>query len=151
MMATTAQEQGIHTLEIQKETHVNAPIDVTFKAVLDELGPGSELPDGAPFPMRIEPRPGGRWYRDLGGDAGHLWGHVQVIKPPGLLELRGPLFMSYPSENFVQYRLTADGGGTRLVLTHRAFGMIPLEDRENVGRGWAHAVERIRRIAEQRA
>ena len=41
--------------------------------------------------MKIEPWPGGRWYRDLGNNAGHLWGHVQVIKPPTLLEICGPL------------------------------------------------------------
>ena len=49
------------------------------------------------FPMVIEPWPGGRWYRDLGNNAGHLWGHVQVIKPPTLLELCGPMFMSFPA------------------------------------------------------
>ena len=48
------------------------------------------------MPMKIEPWPGGRWYRDLGNDNGHFWGHVQAIKQPTLLEIYGPLFMSYP-------------------------------------------------------
>ena len=81
------------------------------------LGPGGEMPDGKPYPMVIEPWPGGRWYRDLGDNAGHLWGHVQVIKPPTLLELCGPMFMSFPAANHVQYRLTAEGNGTRLNFT----------------------------------
>ena len=37
--------------------------------------------------MVVEARPGGRWYRDLGGDNGHLWGFVQSIKRPTLLEI----------------------------------------------------------------
>jgi hypothetical protein len=71
------------------------------------------------MPMKIELWPGGRWYRDLGNNTGHLWAHVQVIKPPKLLELCGPMFMSYPATNHVQYRLVEEAGKTRLTLTHR--------------------------------
>ena len=53
--------------------------------------------------------PGGRWYRDLGGDNGHLWGFVQSIKRPVLLEIWGPLFMSTAATSNMQYRLTEVG------------------------------------------
>src|SRR4051794_15681788 len=148
-MATNIDEQEIQTLSILKEIEIAAPLEITFEAVLEELGPAGEMPGGKPFPMVIEPWPGGRWYRDLGNDAGHLWGHVQVIKPPTLLELCGPLFMSYPALNHVQYRLTAEGDGTRLKLTHRAFGQIPEEVLEGVGGGWDHGLKRVREIAER--
>jgi hypothetical protein len=105
------------------------------------------MPGGKPFPMVIERWPGGRWYRDLGDNAGHLWGHVQVIKPPTLLELTGPMFMSFPGINHIQYRLTADGDGTRLKFTHRAMGPIPEEVREGVGHGWEFRMGRIGEIA----
>ena len=75
--------------------------------------------------MRLEPRPGGRWYRDLGDENGHLWGHVKAIKPPTLVELVGPLFMSQPVCNNVQYRLDEAGGVTTLRLVHSAFGLLP--------------------------
>ena len=74
--------------------------------------------------MKIEPWPGGRWFRDLGETGGHkyghLWGHVQVIKAPTLLELVGPMMMSYAAVNHVQYRLKAEGDGTRLSFAHGA-------------------------------
>ena len=54
------------------------------------MEPANETPDGKPLPMKIEPWPYGRWYRDLGGDNGHFWGHVQAIKKPTLLEICGP-------------------------------------------------------------
>jgi hypothetical protein len=148
-MATNIAEQEIQTLNIIKDIEIAAPLEITFEAVLEELGPAGEMPGGKPLPMVIEPWPGGRWYRDLGNNAGHLWGHVQVIKPPMLLELCGPMFMSYPSINHVQYRLTAEGNGTRLKLTHRAFGQIPREDQEGVGVGWDYGLKRIREIAER--
>src|SRR5947207_15561708 len=110
-IATNAAEQEIHALNVIKDIAIDAPPEVVFPVVLEELGPGGVMPDGKPFPMVIEPWPGGRWYRDLGNSAGHLWGHVQVIKPPGLLELCGPLFMSYAGVNHGQYRLTAGGDG----------------------------------------
>lgn len=124
-MATGLAEQVIQTIDILKDIAIAAPIEIAFEALLEEIGPGGEMPGGRPFPMAVEPWPGGRWYRNLGNNAGHLWGHVQVIKPPMLLELCGPLFMSFPAINHVQYRLTAEGEGTRLKLTHRGFGPIP--------------------------
>jgi uncharacterized protein YndB with AHSA1/START domain len=147
-MATNTAEQELQAIHILKEIQIAAPVEIAFEALLEEIGRAGEMPGGKPFPMVIEPWPGGRWYRDLGNNAGHLWGHVQVIKPPTLLELCGPLFMSYPGINHVQYRLTAEGNGTRLKLTHRAFGPIPQEDQEGVGYGWDHGLNRIREIAE---
>jgi uncharacterized protein YndB with AHSA1/START domain len=150
-MATAAAlpgEQIIRTLDIHKEVEIAAPVEIVFESVLEELGPGSEMPDGKPFPMKIEPWPGGRWFRDLGNNTGHLWGHVQVIKPPTLLELCGPMFMSYPAVSHVQYRLVAEGRGTRLKITHRALGQITEEHLQGVGGGWEHGINRIRQIAE---
>ena len=125
------------------------PSDVAFEAMLEEIGPGSITPDGKAFPMVVEAWPGGRWLRDLGNNTGHLWGHVQVIKPPMLLELCGPMFMSYPAHNHIQYRFTAEGDITRLRFTHQAFGPIPSEVQENIGKGWEHKLDRIRQVAER--
>lgn len=149
-MWTDTAGPALSTLHIHREVEIAAPPDIAFEALLEELGPAGEMPDGQPFPMKIEPWPGGRWYRDLGAGRGHFWGHVQVIKPPGLLEICGPLFMSYPAISHVQYRLTAEGGGTRLRLVHRAMGQILDEHREGVVTGWEYGLGRVREIAEQR-
>ena len=74
--------------------------------------------------MILEQWPGGRWFRDRGNGIGHLWGHVQVIKPPVLLELSGPMFMSYPALNHVEIKLEQIPGGTRVTLRHRAIGFM---------------------------
>ena len=138
-------------LLVERTLDIAAPPEVVFETVLAQCGPDSELPDGTPFPMTLEAWPGGRWYRDLGNGAGHFWGHVQVIKPPALLEICGPLFMSYPAVSHVQYKLTADGGGTRLRFTHQAIGLIRQDHREGVQSGWDDRLDKIRRAAERRA
>src|SRR5436190_17638166 len=104
-MVATAMQDEVQSLMVTKEIEIDAPIEIAFEAILEELGPEGTMPDNSPMKMRIEPWPGGRWFRDLGNNAGHLWGHVQVIKPPTLLEICGPLFMSYAATNHVQYRL----------------------------------------------
>jgi hypothetical protein len=93
------------TLSITEEIRVQAPIDVTFATLIEQLGPFNETPEGQSMNMKIEAWPGGRWYRDLGDGNGHFWGHVQAIKRPTLLEICGPLFMSYPVVSNLQYRL----------------------------------------------
>jgi hypothetical protein len=75
---------------------------------------------------------------------------VQVIKSPTLLEICGPLFMSYPAISHVQYRLTAEGGITRLKFAHRAIGQITPDHREGVGQGWSRILTKIREGAERR-
>jgi uncharacterized protein YndB with AHSA1/START domain len=150
-MAQTASSLDELTLSITQQIQVNAPPDATFAALLEEMGPHNETPDGTPLPMKIEARPGGRWYRDLGHDNGHLWGHVQAIKRPTLLEITGPLFMSSAVVSNLQYRLTPVEGGTLVTFKHSAMGLIPDEHRAGVGSGWAHLMDRIRRAAEKTA
>lgn len=135
-------------LNVTQEIHIHAPVDVTFAALLEQLGPHNEVVEGTPMPMKIEPWPGGRWYRDLGDGNGHFWGHVQAIKRPTLLEISGPLFMSYPVISNVQYRLTESDGGTLIEFRHLALGLIQEDHRKGVSSGWSRIHERVRRQAE---
>jgi uncharacterized protein YndB with AHSA1/START domain len=138
------------TLKIEQEIQINAPLAVTFDALLEQMGPRNETHDGTPLPMKIEPWPGGRWYRDLGDNNGHLWGHVQAIKRPTLLEICGPLFASYPFVSNLQYRLTETNGVTTIMLRHTALGFIQDDHRDGVGKGWACLLDRVRKNAEER-
>src|SRR3984957_359889 len=135
-MKTDTSEQSVQSFEICKEIEIAAPIAIAFEAMLAEIGPENQMLGGKPFPMKIEPWPGGRWYRDLGNNTGPLWGHVQVIKPPTLLEIHGPLMMSFPALNHLQYRFKAEGGATGLAFLHRAMGRIPPEHRDEMPKGW---------------
>jgi uncharacterized protein YndB with AHSA1/START domain len=154
-MPPFADAEIVQTLEIRKDIQIAATPALTFEAVLEELGPGSELPDGKPFPMKLEAWPGGRWYRDLGEAGGHpyghLWGHVQVIKAPVLIELTGPMMMSFAAINHLQYRLVPEGNGTRLMIVHRAIGIIPPDLSAGMSLGWDHGLARVRLIAERKS
>ena len=145
-----ATELGIEnlTLNVTQEIHINAPLDVTFDALLEQIGPASDTPEGKPMPMNIEPWPGGRWYRNLGDNNGHLWGHVQAIKRPTLLEISGPLFMSYPVVSNVQYRLSEQDGGTLIKFHHQALGLILDDHKQGMIKGWTHIQESVRTKAE---
>jgi uncharacterized protein YndB with AHSA1/START domain len=149
--STTVNQETISSLSIRQEVDIVAPIEIAWEAVLDQMGPKGEMPDGRLFPFKLEAWPGGRLYRDMGNSGGHFWGHVQVIKPPKLLEIWGPMMMSYPAVNHIQYRLTAEGSTTRLRLTHRAMGMIEEEHREGLSKGFEFWVQRMKKLAEERA
>src|ERR1700732_73555 len=147
-MISTATKIDDLTLNITEEIHVRAPLEVTFAARLDQLGPCNEVAEDRPLPMKLEPWPGGRWYRDLGDNNGHFWGHVQAIKRPTLLEITGPLFMSYAVVSNVQYRLSEEKGGTLIQFHHKAFGVIQDDHRQSVSKGWVHILSRVRARAE---
>jgi hypothetical protein len=82
--------------------------------------------------------------------------NVQSIKPPTLLEIYGPLFMSYPAASTVQYRLSEENGITRLKFMHRAMGQVSHD--VQIERGWAsiepswgNMIARIRSAAQKAA
>jgi uncharacterized protein YndB with AHSA1/START domain len=95
------------------------------------------------MPMKIEAWPGGRWFRDLGDSNGHFWGQVQAIKRPTLIEITGPLFMSYPVVSNVQYRLTEQDRVTLIKFHHMALGLIPDNDKQGMAKGWTHILSRV--------
>jgi uncharacterized protein YndB with AHSA1/START domain len=148
-MPTNYQEQPAQTFEIVKQEQIAAPIAVVFETILEQMGPLNSVPDRGPMAMKLEAWPGGRWFRDLGDDAGHFWGVVQAIKPPSLLEICGPLFMSMPAISNLQYRLTEENGVTQLRFVHRAMGWIG-ESSQGVDAGWTDLTTRIRTAAEKR-
>ena len=129
------------TLDVEQSVEVRADIGDVFKGVLYRLGEGNTRPDGVSMDMTLEQWAGGRWFRDRGEGIQHLWGHVQVIKPPVLIELSGPLFMSYPALNHIEVKIDQVSGGAKVTLRHRAIGMIDPEHREGLSLGWQHMLD----------
>jgi len=140
---------GIESLSliVTQEIHVKASLETTFESLLEQIGPENETTEQK-MPMKLEAWPGGRWVRDLGDCNGHFWGHVQAIKRPTLLEMTGPLFMSYGVVSNLQYRLSEANGGTLIKFHHKAFGLIQEEHRKGVSQGWAHINGHVKTRAE---
>src|ERR1700716_3895503 len=133
------------TLDVEQHIEIKAPPEKVFSTMLHNLGKGNTRPDGASLGLDLEAKPGGRWYRDLGNGVGHLWGFVQVIKPPVLLELSGPMFMSYPASNHVEVKVEEVAGGCKVTLRHRALGMIDPQHRSGLGLGWEHHLAGVKK------
>jgi uncharacterized protein YndB with AHSA1/START domain len=133
------------TLDINQTVEIKANPEKVFQAMLQRLGKGNTRPNGESMDLRIEPKAGGRWYRDRGNGVEHLWGFVQAIKPGELLEMSGPMFMSYPAINHLEMKITPGTAGTsKLTLRHRAIGMIDPEHRKGVSQGWGHIMNTIK-------
>ena len=132
------------TLDVEQHVDVQGAIEDVFKSVLHRFGEGSAKPDGESMQMQIEPFAGGRWFRDRGEGIQHLWGHVQVIKPPVLLELSGPMFMSYPALNHIEIKLEQVADGTRVLLRHRAIGLLDPAHKEGVKTGWEYMLGSVK-------
>ena len=136
------------TLDVEQQLEIKAPPEKAFAAILHRLGKGNTRPDGESLNLELEVKPGGRWYRDRGNGVGHLWGFVQVIKAPNLLELSGPMFMSYPALNHVEVKVEKVAGGSKVTLRHRAIGMIDPQHRKGVTTGWSHMLNAAKKDCE---
>lgn len=140
-------EQADLLLDITQTIDIHAAPGDAYRQLIRRLTTESGSPDGKPMPMVLEEWPGGRWFRDLEGGQGHLWGFVQVIKPPTLLEIHGPMFMSYAVAGHIQFRLTPIAGGVELSLRHRVLGQVEQEHREGVVYGWDYFLKDVQRMA----
>jgi len=142
-------DESVHSLRVRNDVTIDASLEIVWESILERHRTG-ETRDGSSMNWKFEAWPGGRWYRDLGESSGHLWGHVQVIKPPTLLEICGPLFMSYAAVSHVQYRLAPAGDKTQLTFIHTAVGLIGKEHREGVHLGWNEFLSGVQAEAERR-
>lgn len=147
-MPVTAPVTDSMSLDITEEILVRSPITTAFDALLEELGPSNVGYQNAPMPLVLEAWPGGRWFRDLGSNNGHFWGHVQAIKRPTLVEITGPMMMSFAVASNVQYRLKEVDGGTVITLHHTALGLFPEGYREALSQGWSGIFDRLRKRVE---
>lgn len=138
-----------HRAIVERDIAIDAPADVIFESILDDMRAITGA-DDKPMNFVLEAFPGGRWFRDLGDNAGHFWGHVQVIKPPTLLEIYGPLMVSSPAISHVTWRVTPEGTTHRLSLKHRIFGEFDPRVPTMVGGGWQGQLDRVKRAAETR-
>lgn len=137
------------TLSIDQEIEIEASAETSFDALIAQLSSEHETPSGEPLHLKLETWPGGRWYRDLGEENGHLWGHVQVIKRGKLLEIIGPLFMSNPVISHLQFRITEHDEIVRLTLKHQAVGIIDPEHRAGISTSWTTMLKGIKDYAER--
>lgn len=135
-------------VRIEQRVEIQAAPEKVFEGLIRHLC-NFESEDGkAAVTLKMEQRPGGRWYRDLGNDSGHLWGFIQSIKPPTLLEIFGPLMMSHPVAGHIIVRLTPAANGTALVFQSEVFGPIPEEFRDGMAEGWGQMLAALKRDVE---
>lgn len=136
------------TLDVSQCVEIEAAIGDAYNALIRRITSENSTPDNRKMPMVLEEWPGGRWFRDLGKGQGHLWGLVQVIKPPTLIEITGPMFMSYAVAGHVQFRLTQISGGTELSVRHQVLGAVDEEHRVGVVHGWDSLLQGVKKMAE---
>jgi hypothetical protein len=136
------------TLDISQSIEMKAAIGDAYSAVIRRISSENSTPDNKPMPMVLEQWPGGRWFRDLGTGQGHLWGFVQLIKPPTLIGIHGPMFMSYAVAGHLQLRLTPISGGTELSLRHRVLGKVDEQHQAGVTDGWKWYLQGVKTLAE---
>ena len=133
---------------LPQSIEIDAAIGDAYNAMIRRLSSENSTPDNRPMPMVLEAWPGGRWFRDLGNGQGHLWGFVQVIKPPTLIEIHGPMFMSYAVAGHLQLRLTQIPGGTELTLRHQVLGDVAEEHRAGLNQGWDYFMQTVKQMAQ---
>lgn len=67
-------------LDIDLTIDIKAKRERVFEGIIDQMTHLSTDDKGGKLKFQLERWPGGRWYRDLGDNKGHLWGFVQSYR-----------------------------------------------------------------------
>jgi hypothetical protein len=148
MTQSVKQAERADLIQYEQEMVIKASPEKTFEGLIKHLTDMEGEPGKPRITLKLERKPGGRWFRDLGNDSGHLWGFVQSIKPPTLLEICGPLMLSYPVACHLMVRLTAVDSGTKLVFKNEIFGPVPPEFMDGMDEGWGQILESLKKDLE---
>lgn len=133
---------------IEQEIEISAAPGDVFRGVIDQLKNLDTDEPGKTLKLELEEWPGGRWFRDLGAGTGHLWGFVQSIKPPVLIEIYGPLMISSAVANNLIIRIEAVPNGAKVKLRHQCLGDVPEAFRKGMGEGWGMVLTGAKRRVE---
>ncbi|MCC6698053.1 MAG: SRPBCC domain-containing protein [Candidatus Hydrogenedentes bacterium] len=135
-------------LDVNLSIDIKAKPEKVFDALIETFTNMRTDEKGTVMKFKLECWPGGRWYRDLGDDKGHLWGIVQSYRPPTLLEFFGPMCMSHPVAGHIIIRLAEVGDATRVTFRHQAMGNVIEEHRQGMPEGWRLMLEYLRKDCE---
>ncbi|MCB2200980.1 metalloregulator ArsR/SmtB family transcription factor [bacterium] len=104
----------------------------------------------SPHAIKLEPHVGGRFYEEFGGEGdGALYCTVTYVDRPHSLSMQGSMGMREPVTGSIKFELEKEGDGTRLKLSHHAFGLIDDEKEANYTVGWKVLLgERLKRLVE---
>lgn len=87
----------------------------------------------------IEPEVGGRWIQEW-DNGGALFGTFTVFDPPRLLCITGPMAMTRPAHNWLQFSLEPVADGTKLTLQHDAVGDFDADTGDIYESGWQELI-----------
>ena len=98
-----------------------------------------------PVDCTIEPQVGGRVYERAKDGKVSVWGQVLAYEPPHRLSFSWLVGLSTETEQLIDIRFTAEGGGTRVELRHSGWerlGDAAAALRERYDSGWGTLIER---------
>lgn len=127
----------VQGFQIEQEVEIAASSDAVFRALTEGIdGWWVHRRFDAPSTVRLEAEIGGSFTETTDNGDAALWATVTEMHPNELLRLTGPMGMTGPVVGVIEYQLKPRGDGTLLRLSHRAFGDIDDETRDNYESGW---------------
>lgn len=126
------------SFHIEQKIVIKADPERVFDALTKNVGSWwSKHFSKEPKAIKLESEIGGRFYEEFGeGGSGALFAFVSYIDYGKALILTGPMGMTAPVLNFIQFELEPQDGSTLLRLSHKALGEVEQEVLSNYEAGW---------------
>jgi DNA-binding transcriptional ArsR family regulator/uncharacterized protein YndB with AHSA1/START domain len=141
MSAETLESAGT-SVQIEQEITIAAPRSKVFDALINRMDEWWAFRvAGEGTTVTLDARPGGQFLETRGDDGhGEYWGTVQAIRENELLRIEGPMGTTTPMIGVHSYKLEDADGGTLVKLSHRGFGELIPEWRDNYSHGWQYLI-----------
>jgi len=143
---------ALRTIAIEQEHRIAAAPEQVWTILTTQIGvwwrqPYRLFDDDAA--IALDPQVGGALVERRSDGAAASWGTVSRIEEGHLLALIGPCGMPGAVYGVYSFTLDANGdGGTRLQLSHHAFGEISEQSERGYDHGWQEMLTLLKQVAE---
>lgn len=140
-------------MEIEQHIEINAKPEVVYKALTQNIRDWWGRPyiiDEDSNDLILEPKIGGLLYEKGENGVAYKWGEVTYLKNNEILEITGPFGLTKAIYGKVCYTLKGIDDGTRVQLTHRAYGDFDEGTKDGYTVGWKDLISlRLKKLVEE--
>lgn len=144
-MAAKSEPGAPRAARIHQQVEIAAPRQVVFHALTQRIGDWwgpPYLANPETTDLTLDLRPGGALREIWPDGGGAVWGTIEILDAPRLIQFNSRAFMPGAVAGLVTFELAESGGVTRVTVDHRVIGMFEADRPAIHEGGWGDLLGR---------
>jgi len=145
----TVETAEARVVVLTEEIEIAADPRRVYAAITQDIGKwfwrgeNNDLPEAS-----LEPKAGGRWFRDLLDGSTDLYGIVTSLRKDKMIRIDGSIAGKFATASVSQIDITPSGTGVTVSVTHRLAGEVDAAEVNDYQEGWRDELASLKQFVE---